>query len=549
MQKVVFTLLGLLLIFNESEGQGITAGKISGSLQTNLNFFMKDESINAANTPQYDNQLYGADSWLNVNYNVRGFEAGIRLDVFNNSYLLNPNGGSYTAIGIGNWYVSKQIDKLNIKGGYIYDQIGSGIIYRAYEERPLAIDNALFGVRATYDIAPDWKIKGFTGQQKAQFDRYGAVIKGASIEGFVTLSDSANLTSISIAPGFGVVARTLDNTTTDGINNVLKYYEPKDSIYSYKTNTYAMTLYNTLNYGPISWYMEGAYKTPEIMYSPTDFRHIGPDSSAGRFIKESGTVFYSSISYADHGLGVTIEGKRTENFSFRTDPNLLLNRGLINYIPALSKINTYRLTSRYNPAIQFMGELALQLDIQYAFNDKVSALLNYSHINSLEDVALYREIYGEVTWKPNRDNNFIIGLQRQVYNQYIYEGKVGVPNVETYTPFVEFLHKFSRKKAIRLEASAMFTEQDYGSWVYALAEYTIAPHWSFVISDMFNYGFNPEKTKKANNYPSISVFYTQGPNRFSLGYIKQVEGIVCTGGICRYEPAFSGVRATLSTSF
>lgn len=549
MQKVVITLLGFLLIFYKSEGQGITAGKISGSLQTNLNFFMKDEAINAANTPQYETQLYGADSWLNVNYNVYGFEAGIRLDVFNNSYLLNPNGGSYTAIGIGNWYVSKQIDKLNIKGGYIYDQIGSGIIYRAFEERPLAIDNALFGVRATYDIAPNWKIKGFTGQQKAQLDRYAAVIKGASIEGFVNLSDSGKVNSLTIAPGFGVVARTLDNNTTDGINNVLKYYEPQDSIYSYKTNTYAMTLYNSLNYGPISWYVEGAYKTPEIMYSPTDFRHIGQDSSAGRFIKESGTVFYSSLSYADHGLGITLEGKRTENFSFRTDPNLLLNRGLVNYIPAMSKVNTYRLTSRYNPAIQFMGELALQVDIQYSFNDKVSALLNYSHINSLEDVALYREVYGEVTFKPNRNNYFIIGLQRQVYNQFIYEGKVGVPNVETYTPFVEFLHKFSRKTAIRLEGSAMFTDEDYGSWVYALAEYTIAPHWSFVISDMYNYGFNPEKTKKANNYPSVSVFYTKGPNRFSIGYIKQVEGIVCTGGICRYEPAFSGVRATLSTSF
>ena len=79
MQKVVFTLFLMVLFWSKSDGQGITAGKISGSLQTNLNFFMKDESINAANTPQYETQLYGADSWLNVNYNVKGFDAGIRL--------------------------------------------------------------------------------------------------------------------------------------------------------------------------------------------------------------------------------------------------------------------------------------------------------------------------------------------------------------------------------------------------------------------------------------------------------------------------------------
>ena len=285
------------------------------------------------------------------------------------------------------------------------------------------------------------------------------------------------------------------------------------------------------------------------MRSPTAFQHIGQDSSAGKFIKDAGTVFYSSFSYADHGLGISVEGKRTENFSFRTDPNLLLNRGLVNYIPAMSKVNTYRLTSRYNPATQFMGEVAFQFDVQYKFNKKVSALVNYSHINSLEDVKLYREIYGEVTYKPNKNNNFIIGLQRQVYNQFVYEGKVNAPNVETYVPFLEYLHKFNKKTAIRLEGSAMFTDQDYGSWVYGLAEFTIAPHWSFVVSDMYNYGFNSEKTKKANNYPSIVAFYNRGPNRFSVGYIKQVEGIVCTGGICRYEPAFSGVRATLSTSF
>jgi len=66
---------------------------------------------------------------------------------------------------------------------------------------------------------------------------------------------------------------------------------------------------------------------------------------------------------------------------------------------------------------------------------------------------------------------------------------------------------------------------------------------------MYNYDYNPEKTKKANNYPSVLVFYTKHSNRFSIGYIKQVEGIVCTGGICRYEPAFSGIKATISTTF
>jgi len=43
--------------------------------------------------------------------------------------------------------------------------------------------------------------------------------------------------------------------------------------------------------------------------------------------------------------------------------------------------------------------------------------------------------------------------------------------------------------------------------------------------------------------------YTYRANRFSLAYVKQVEGINCAGGICRYEPTFHGVRLQLSSSF
>ena len=65
-------------------------GQISGSLQTNANFFIRDSLIGAANTPQYDRQLYGAEAWLNLNYNNWGFDFGLRFDAFNNSNLLNP---------------------------------------------------------------------------------------------------------------------------------------------------------------------------------------------------------------------------------------------------------------------------------------------------------------------------------------------------------------------------------------------------------------------------------------------------------------------------
>ena len=55
--------------------------------------------------------------------------------------------------------------------------------------------------------------------------------------------------------------------------------------------------------------------------------------------------------------------------------------------------------------------------------------------------------------------------------------------------------------------------------------------------------------KEIIHYPRADVFYSTGSTRFGFSYVKQVDGIVCTGGVCRLEPAFSGVKATLSTSF
>ena len=533
-------------------------GRISGRLETNANFFLRDSIIGAANTPQYDRQLFGADGWMNINYSNWGFDFGMRFDFFNNSNLLNPT-GSYNGEGIGNWFIRKKIHKLDITAGYFYDQIGSGIIFRAYEERPLLIDNAVFGLRLGYDLTEDWKLKVFTGRQKQQFDQYASIIKGFNAEGFLTLGKEGKL---SLAPGFGVVNRTLDDGTMDALVATLNTY-PKDDVFEPKYNAYAFSLYNTLNVGPISWYVEGAYKTEDAMNNPNGiFIRSGDTTVGNKFISEAGSVIYSSISYAQKGLGITLEGKRTENFSFRTRPQEVLNRGLVSFIPPMNRVNTYRLTARYNPATQELGELAYQADIRYSPNRKLGFNVNFSNITDLDNELLYREIFTEVSYKYKRKWTILGGVQMQNYNQEVYEVKPNVPLVETVTPYVDFLYRFTRKKALRIEAQYMSTGQDskgekhdYGDWLFGLAELTLAPHWTFVASDMYNINGGKNSPSDASgeklsiHFPRFDVFYTYKSNRFSLSYVKQVEGVVCTGGICRLEPAFSGVKFTLNSTF
>jgi len=552
--------MGMVILFALSiESYAQDKGSFSGGFQSSANFFIRDSLIGAANIPQYDRQLFGAQSWLDLGYTINGFDLGLRFDVFNNSNLLNPN-DSYTDEGIGRWHVAKTINDLNIRVGHIYDQIGSGIIYRAFEERPLLIDNPLYGLRLIYNLSDNWQIKGFTGRQKVLFSEYNPVIKGGTIEGFVNLSSENSI--FTLAPGLGIVNRTLDDVTMDRVVDIISTYTDNDKV-TPVYNTYAFSFFNTLVAGPFSWYFEAAYKTGEAFYDPnavlTDVNGV---ESFGKLVKENGTVIYTSVSYAKSGLGITLETKRTENFDYRADPNLRLNRGLINYIPPMNRQNTYRLLARYSPATQLLSEQAFQVDAKYRWNKSLTTNANFSYITDLNGNKLYQEIFTEIYYKFKRKWTIKGGLQLLQYNQEVYEVKPDVPLVETVVPYVDFLYKLSRKKSLRFEFQYMdigYDEkadalQDYGDWLFAQAEFSMAPHWSFVLSDMYN--LNPGKQSAVENgekqslhFPRIDVYYSHKANRFSLSYIKQVEGIVCTGGICRLEPAFSGFNFSASSSF
>ena len=556
--KNLILLLACLLVAISSYSQDTEPerGVFSGSIETNFNYFQKDSLIGAINIPQYDRLLTGGEMWLNLNYNIKGYDMGVRFDMFQNSNLLNPL-GSYSDQGIGRWFIKRTQDKLTLEAGYLYDQIGSGIIYQAYEVRPQLIDNALYGGAVSYKLMENLKLKAFTGKQKQQFSTIEGSIRGAYAEGFYTLGKEGS--PISLAPGIGVVNRTTGEGVIRNILDVMKFYLTEDQVLP-EYNTYLTTFYNTLSYKNITWYAEVAHKSEEVFFDADAIKQeFNAAPTFGKYVKKSGNVYYSSIGYTIGGLGLTLEGKRTENFDFRADPTLRLNLGLVNFIPPMNRLNTYRLTTRYNPATQLLSEQAYQVDVSYKFNKSWSTNLNYSNIQKLDGTQLYDEKLIEVTYKQKRKWQLTGGLQLQEYNQDIYESKPGVPMLNTVTPYLDFLYKISRKKSIRFESQYMITDQDFGSWAYGLLEVGLAPHWLFELSGMYNVSPNVNKNEIPNNpetgekrkilYPTLGAVYINKGNRFSLRYVKQVQGVVCNGGICRLEPAFSGVRFNMTSNF
>lgn len=521
-------LSALFFIFNSLFA--IAQNQFSGDLQLNSEFYQRDSAIGAYGTPHYDNLLSGIDAWLSVNYQneSQGLEAGIRLDVFNNSNLHTP-GIPYTGQGIGRWYVSKKFDELKITGGYIYEQFGTGLTFRSYEERPLGLDNALFGLELTYNLNANWTVKAIAGKQKYLFTTYGPVIKGFNSDYVLNIKNKVQLT-----PGISFINRTIDQENMDLIASTINSY-PLDEKFVPKYNLFAGSVYNALSWKNISWYFEYALKSHEAI-----------KNAIGTLIDKPGNVFYTSLTYSTKGFGITANYRKVDNWVLRTSPNELLLNGILDFLPSLTKQNSLRLTARYQDVAQELGETAYQFNITYSPNKKNTITVNYSDAALPDQTQLFREIYADIEMRRIK-YKLELGAQYVLYNQRILEKHPLDTIVEPVTPFTEFTYKFTKKKSLRIELQYQYNTRDYGSWLFGLAEFNIAPNWSFSASDMWNY--DPLKTDKALHYPNISGVFTYKSQRYSLSYTKQIAGIVCTGGVCRYEPAFSGVKASIITTF
>jgi hypothetical protein len=520
-----------------------TQGTLSGDLMMNLNFFQRDTNIKASNNPLYDNYLSGSEGWLSLRYNINGYTFFLRGDAFNNSNLKNPTSAN-TDFGIGAWSVTKDMNDLSITIGSIYDQVGSGILFRAYEDRGLLIDNALVGLELKYKLTSNIMLKGFTGQQKNNNGvnnlRYGPVIRGFNAEG------DFGPGKLHIIPGVGVLNRTLDANSMNQVVATINAQDPATR-FEPQFNMYAFCAYNTLTYKNFSWYAEGDYKTHEAVLENNVL------------VDKPGNVAYTTLSYGMKGIALNLSGKRTQDFVMRTSPNEILLNGMLNRQPVIAVLRPERLMARYTPASQDISEMAGTANLQISPNDVTNFTLTYTNINTLDNQKLFTEGYAEAYYQGLNSWIFQLGAQYLEYNITLYQTRPAAL-LKAITPFTEITYRISEKKSLRAEVQYMSTLQDYGSWVFALLEYDIAPKWAISASDMYNTVVNRNSdnpnfgdpgfgSKKANNYYNLFVAYTKGPHRFSLAYVKQVDGINCSGGVCRYEPAFSGVKATITTSF
>lgn len=561
---IVWAIFGFSGMVAAQSGQESTdeKGQLSGNFQTNNQFYLRDDDI-GANTTQYLHQKSSSEAWLFLNYKIKGFNMAFRFDAFNNTPLFNPQ-QAYSKSGMGFWQVSKDIQKFNVTVGYFYEQFGSGMSFRAYEDRNIGIDFAILGARVIYTPGENTQVKAFTGQQKFRFDIRESVIKGINAEHRFSLNEQ---TTWDI--GGSVVNRTMDNVSMATVVSTLNAYplaDRFDPVY----NTYLFQAYHTISRGKYSLMMEYNYKTREAILDINN-----------KLQNAAGQIYFGSFSYAGTGLGINAQFKRIEQFPFRTSPLEAQpppNNATVIYLPSITRQNTYRLLARYNSVVQELGENAAQLELtfkptkkhQFNFNTSVVTTLNgmdFGKMNFTWDTTtrLFREVYIDFTHKVSKNFKYLIGIQNIGYNQTIYEARANAPYVDAITPFGEFTYKITPTKSFRFEWQYMRTKQDLGSFVNGILEFNMAPHWSFAAGDLINIEegpLNPSPSTgvigrslindfifEKDHYFNFFAGYTYKTTRVTAGVLKQPQGVNCTGGVCRVEPAFSGLRLGLLTNF
>lgn len=538
---VGLALLALPLAGRAQSGNNPLEGaQIHGDFQTDAQTYKADPAIGAPEVPE----RIRSNTFANLILTAGNFSAGVRYEAY-----LPPLQGfdpNYRGQGIPYRYATYDAGRLAVTVGNFYEQFGSGLIFRAYEERNLGIDNSIDGLRVRLQPIRGIRLTAMTGKQRRFFDKAPAIVRGADLE--LSLND--------LIPGMDSAATRV----TVGGSFISKYQADEDPTLILPENVGAGA-------GRISLSNGGFNLTAEYARKAND------PSAVNGFLYKRGEALLVQGTYARNGLGLVLGVKRVDNMDFRTDRASTGNVSTLNFLPALTKQHTYLLAASIYPyATQPLGEVSTQAELTYHLPGGkygTDLAVNFSAVNGInkrpiDDMATTRIGYETDFFKVNnqvyfRDINvelhhrFTTKLKANAmyahftYNKDVIQGLSGFGTIDADFGVVDVTYKFTPRHSLHGELQTLQTKQDQGQWVAGVLEYTYSPHIFVVAYDQYNYG-NPHEDQQIH-YLTGQVGYIGGTTRIAAGYGRQRAGIVCVGGVCRYVPASNGLTVSITSSF
>lgn len=546
MKKTIFIISAILFSCATLSAQ--EKGYVSASFESTNHFYVNDETNNFSienNLPQIkENGFYATNNYLKVDYYNGRFSAGTQMEGYFPYLVGYPT--NLKNMTLSNLYVNWRDKSFSVTAGTFYDQFGSGLLFRSWEDRTLGLNNALVGARATYNFKEYVALKVLwgiprmgTGNNEGGF--FGIGLTDVNVAG-------ADL-SISLADIFD-----MENITLAVEGSVLNKHEAVTETYAergYKPDIFGWS--GRLNFEYDGFFAKGEYVD------------AGKQMIAAKNPPVKANAQLVEFGYNGRGLGLTVTGRRMQQMLQKICVYDAANRGYANnvlsYRPAMTTQYTYMLTTLhpYNPEIgdqMYPGEIGGQIDAFYNFRRgtaiggkrgmKIHA--NFSTYYSLNEECkvkggnfLFRDFSFDVERQWTRKFKSTLLYSMQNYNKVSTESgmHIGLSHI-----FVaDLLYKFTSKFSTRMELQYLSTKEDRKDWMAGLIEVNFAPHWSVFASDMFNHG------SSRVHYYNAGLSYAMNHLRVAAGYGRYRAGFICSGGVCREIPAYTGANLTLTASF
>jgi len=538
---------------------------LHGSIQSDILFPQKDSVIIPSD--QYE-KLYKqtalTNTYVDLNLLSEYVEAGTRFEFL--KYPLPGFDADFAGWGFPFFYVTGKYKKSKLTLGDFYDQFGSGLIFRTYEDRSLGIDNSLRGARLLLEPYKGMHIKFLGGRQRRYWAHNKSLVWGGDMElnldQWIKALNQSN-TFLTIGGSFVGKHENAGDSITDPTYQYYLNLPVNVGAYDFRAN---------LQKGNYTFLIEYAGK-------------VNDPSHDNKYIYKNGNALLFSGSYAKSGLSALLQAKRSDNMSFqskRTEDAILPS--YINWLPAFTTQQTYALATLYPYATQPDGEWAFQGVFSYLFKPKTDlggkygtlVKLNVSHIRSIDkqyvvaDYNPYNEntafllrgtdgytssffkfgkklYYQDINLLIDKkiSNDFKLNLMylNQTIDWGVVRNEAGIGVVKTNIFVAEGKYKLSKKTTLRSEIQYLNTRQDEGDWVAGLLELSVLPSFMFTVSDMYNAG-----ETKIHYYKAL-VSYTYRANFIQFGYGRTRAGQDCSGGVCRDIPASRGFTLSYNYNF
>lgn len=469
-----------------------------------------------------DRKDYGSNNYLKFDWSNKHFQAGVQAEWLPQPILGYDEGCK--GFSLPEKFIRYTGDNFSITLGDWYDQFGSGLLFRSWEDRALGMNNSVGGARLEYskDKIGAKLVWGLPRHLRGYSDTQ---ILGADI----TLS-KINLFEGDLGFEFSFLER---------FENELPYYLEKDwtKVHVPRNNASWSV---AADYSVGDFHLKGEYCGKQKDWHDFSVSYVENLQNGEAIYLESGLAVGKVTGVASF--------RRLRNMTnkvFRTNETFLSNT--LNYIPALSLQHTYMLCALepYYPNTD--GESAWQIDIIYKAGKKDRLHLNYSEAHSLrmyhelgKAALLFRDVSVKYERKWNRRLKSVLFLNIQESSPS--HGAHRMTEVRN-TAVVEATYRFTDDFSMRGELQYLYSAESTKDWCAALVETNLASGWSFFAKDMFNHG------SSKIHYYQAGMGYGKNHYRISASFGRNREGMVCSGGVCRWQPGFTGGNLSISIVF